>query len=123
MTTLPLGQCMALLKLRKGELAATILAHLAEMSAPQPSREDWRAVLADGLALRREGRLALTPPGLHHAGEIMRDFAQRLSIEPPLSGAAARPITDLPRAGGPEDGAAGLDARSSPAAPELRSGS
>lgn len=82
---MPFGQKMALLKLRKGELAAAILAKLAEMSAPEPAKTDWLALI-EGRLIRRNfaqspaGRLELTPPGLSAVGAVMRELAPKYGI-------------------------------------------
>lgn len=77
---MPFGQKTALLKLRKGELADAILSKLYAMSAPEPSKADWRTLIDDRLIRRQDGRLALTPPGLAAVGMIMRELAPRYDI-------------------------------------------
>lgn len=82
---LPLGQKMILLKLRKGELAAKILQHLAEMSAPEPGKADWSAMI-EARYIRRDfsdsptGRLVMMPAGLSKCHVVMLDFAERFAI-------------------------------------------
>jgi hypothetical protein len=82
---LPIGQKIVLLKLRKGELAATILDHLREMSAPEPTKADWSAMI-EARYIRRDfsdsdtGRLVMMPAGLSKCHGIMRDLAKKLSI-------------------------------------------
>lgn len=82
---LSLAQKMVLLKLRKGEVAAAILAKLREMSAPEPGSADWRAMI-DVRYIRRSfatsntGRLELMPAGLSIAGAIMRELAPKYGV-------------------------------------------
>jgi hypothetical protein len=82
---LPIGQKIVLLKLRKGDLAATILDHLHEMSAPEPTKADWSAMI-EARYIRRDfsdsdtGRLVMMPAGLSKCHGIMRDLAKKLSI-------------------------------------------
>jgi hypothetical protein len=82
---LPIGQKIVLLKLRKGELAATILEHLREMSAPEPTKADWSAMI-EARYIRRDfsdsatGRLVMMPAGLSKCHKIMRDLALKFSI-------------------------------------------
>jgi hypothetical protein len=82
---MPIGQKIVLLKLRKGELAAAILEHLREMSAPEPTKADWSAMI-EARYIRRDfsdsdtGRLVMMPAGLSKCHGIMRDLAKKFSI-------------------------------------------
>jgi hypothetical protein len=84
-TELTIGQKMALLKLRKNAVAEAILERLSAMSAPEPSKDDWRYVIEARYVQRSfarggSGVLQLSPSGLHQVGLIMRDLAPKYHI-------------------------------------------
>lgn len=79
-TDLAMGQKMALLVLRKHDLAQQILDHLREMSAPEPTPADFAELIKQGRATVRNGIHVLTPGGLFSATDLMRDFARTLGI-------------------------------------------
>ncbi|MBN8955254.1 MAG: hypothetical protein J0H17_01430 [Rhizobiales bacterium] len=76
----PGGERIALLLLRRGPLAADIVSHLREMSAPEPTKSEWFKLIARGYAARRAGRLQLSPQGLRAAEHIMRDLGRKLGL-------------------------------------------
>lgn len=88
---LPVGQKIALLKLRRGEVAGAILGHLRAMSAPDPEKADWRALIAEGRIARVDGALRLTPAGMWVASAILRDYARRFGVHAVSLRTAYRP--------------------------------
>lgn len=77
---LPIGQKLALLTMRRGELAEEVLAACKECLIHPPRLHHFRALVEGGYAIRPGQYHRLTPMGSSAANDVARAMARQLGI-------------------------------------------
>ena len=94
-TELPLVQRIALVTMRRGELAAKVLDACKQIDVPSPHLPDFRALVEQNYATRNAQYYRLTPIGVHAADEVTRALAKQLGIHHFTEGGVSRFILSL----------------------------